>query len=421
MEPVPRATARTPAAALTRAASALAGAAVVAAALVPMRAGRPRTGAPLDLGVYRAAGASVLHHLSLYAPAFLARAHFHDGFTYPPFAAVVMVPLALAGATATYWAWTALCVGVLVVLVAWSFPRLLARVPAVWRPAALGALVAAAVLAEPVAEHLSLGQVGIPLVAACLADVTGRARRLPRGVLVGVATAVKLTPALFWAHYALARQWRTLATSVGTTAGCWALAWAVLPADSSRYFLHGLVVDSSRAGSVLEVANQSLWGSTHRLLGGAAGPVWVAGCALVAVVGLARAQRAQRAGDLTAAATLVGLTSLLVSPVSWMHHGMWLLPAVGILVGDGRSRRRLVAAGAVYALTLVLVPHPPHPLSGAWQVRAWHEALVVCYLALLVGLPVAAGAPSPLSRGGGDRWQDAQPADNGVGAKKEVA
>lgn len=402
--PVQDATRRTrPAARLL---AALCGGLLVAAALVPMLLGRPRTGPAYDLGVYRAGGESVLRGLSLYAPDFLARAHFHDGFTYPPSAALAFVPLALVPAAAAYWSWTVISLVLLGVLVAESFPALLGRVAPRWRPLALGALTAVAVLTVPVAEHLSLGQVGIAITLAALLDVTGRVRWLPRGVLVGLATAVKLTPGLFLVHYALTRQWRPLATAVGTTTACWAAAWLVLPADSTRYFLHGLMTDSSRAGSVLEVANQSLWGTTHRLLGPGAGPVWILACVAVGAVGLARAARAHRAGDLTAAATLVGLTSVLLSPVSWMHAGMWLVPAVGLLVRDGRGRRGVVAGLAVLALTSVLVPHPPDPTSGPWVVRAWHESLVACYLILVAALPIRRAAPDG---GGGGTPADREP------------
>ena len=378
----------------TRLFAAIGGAALVAVALVPMAAGRPRSGPSYDFGVYRAGGESVQRGLSLYAPEFLDRAHFHDGFTYPPFAALLFVPISLPSATLAYWLWTLASLALLTVLVTLSFRPLLARTSASWRPLAIGAATAIAVLTVPVAEHLSLGQVGIAITLACLVDVTGRLPRLPRGVLVGLATAVKLTPGLFLVHYVLTRQWRALATAAGTTATCWAIAWVILPADSAQYFLHGLMTDHSRAGSVLEVANQSLWGTTHRILGSGAGPVWVLACAAVGSFALLRARRAHLGGDLTAAATLVGLTSVLLSPVSWMHAGMWLIPAVGLLVHDGRGRRGVLAGAAVIALSAVLVPHPPDPTSGPWVVRIWHEALVACYLLLIATLPLRQHPPN---------------------------
>lgn len=369
---------------------AVAGIALVAVALVPMLAGRPRSGPAYDLGVYRAAGFSVLHGLGLYGPDFLLRAHFHDGFTYPPFAALTFVPISVLPAAAAYALWTLVSLVLLTILVGMSFSRLLARVPGRWRALALGAVTALAVLTVPVAENLSLGQVGVALTLACVIDVTGRAPRLPRGVLVGLATAVKLTPGLFFVHYVLTRQWRALATGVGTTLGAWALAWVVLPHDSQAYFLHGLATDPSRAGSILEVGNQSLWGLTHRALGAAAGPVWISACLVVGAVGMARARQAHRAGDVMAAATLVGLTSLLLSPVSWMHAGMWLIPAVGLLIDDGRRRSRLLLGLMTVVVLNMLTPHPPDPTSGPLSLRAWHESLVVIYLLFVTALPYRA-------------------------------
>ena len=76
-----------------------------------------------------------------------------------------------------------------------------------------------------------------------------------------------------------------------------------------------------------------------------------------------------------------------------MHAGMWLIPAVGLLVYDGRGRRGVLAGAAVIALTAVLVPHPPDPTSGPWVIRIWHEALVACYLLLIAALPLRRHPP----------------------------
>jgi hypothetical protein len=117
-------------------------------------------------------------------------------------------------------------------------------------------------------------------------------------------------------------------------------------------------------------------------------------CALVATVGMVRARRADRAGDLTTAATVVGLTSLLIAPVSWMHAGMWLIPAIGVLVHDGRGRRRVLLGATAVILLSLLTPHPPNPTSGPIAVRVWHECLVALYVVLVVALPIRGRQPT---------------------------
>jgi alpha-1,2-mannosyltransferase len=365
---------------------------LIAAALVPILLGRPRPLDPIDLVVYRTAGESAIHGWSLYAPSFLEHSGGHLAFTYPPFAALCLSPLALLPLRADYLVWSVLCLLALWALVKLSFRDLLARCAARQRGLAAVGITAAAILTVPVAEHLTLGQVGIPLTLMCLADVVPSKTRWPRGLLVGLAAAVKLTPALFVVYFLVTRQWRATVTAVVTTGGAWLLGALAMPGDSRGYFLDGVGFDPQRLGAVLEVANQSLWGTLHRWLGSGGQLPWLVLSPLIVVVGLYRARLAHRAGDRLAAAALVGLTSLLVSPVSWMHSGVWLVPALAALVGDGRRRRHVLSAVVVWLVLMLLVPHPaPAVATGvdSWYVKfVAHEILVYVYLALLVLLPV---------------------------------
>ena len=342
--------------------------------------------------VYRTGGQSVLHGWSLYAPSFLGHSGGHLPFTYPPFAALCLSPLALLPLRADYLLWSGLCLLALWALVRLSFRGLLARCQARWRGLAAMGLTAAAVLTVPVAEHLTLGQIGIPLTLMCLADVVPSRSRWPRGLLVGLAAAVKLTPGLFIVYFVITRQWRATVTAAATTGGAWLLAAVVMPDASRRYFLDGVGFDPTRAGAVLEVANQSLWGTLHRWFGSGGQLPWLLLAPMVFVVGLYRARLATKAGNRLAAAALVGITSLLVSPVSWMHSGVWLVPALAVLAGEGRNRRRLATAIAVWAVLLLLVPHPSPSaatgLDGLYVRYVLHESLVYVYLAVLVMLPV---------------------------------
>ena len=66
---------------------------------------------PLDLDVYREAGRYALHHRDPYSPGFGDSLRIKLPFTYPPFAALVFVPLALVPKDAVLVGWTALCIG----------------------------------------------------------------------------------------------------------------------------------------------------------------------------------------------------------------------------------------------------------------------------------------------------------------------
>ncbi len=267
------------------------------------------------------------------------------GFTYPPFAALSMVPMAFVG----------LGVAIAVTLVL----NLAAVVFALWilvgqelrRYGWFGWALAGCALAmlEPVRDTFSFGQVNLLLLALVLSDAwllsSGRERWA--GVGIGLAAAVKLTPAVFIGLLLLARRWRAaaVATAVATAATALA-AWAA--PDASRFYWTHAVWDTTRVGHLEYVSNQSLQGVLARL----AAPddpsraVWALGVVLVLAVWVWRTHRALRAGDWRAAFALTGLTACLVSPITWVHHLVWLLPSFAVLVHG----RRLRLAGAMYVV-----------------------------------------------------------------------
>ena len=120
--------------------------------------------------------------------------------------------------------------------------------------------------------------------------------------------------------------------------------------------------------------------------------VWAALATAVLVVGLRRAREAHLAGDELAAISLVALAGVLVSPISWVHHAVWIVPVTGVLLGDGRTRGRWIAWGATMLVFLADVPlwgRAGVPLGGFVRVLA-ENAFVLVSVALLVLLPIDA-------------------------------
>jgi len=125
---------------------------------------------------------------------------------------------------------------------------------------------------------------------------------------------------------------------------------------------------------------------------------------LVTAFGLWRARRADRHGDALAVVALVGLTTLLVSPLSWVHHGVWLIPALGVLVGDARRPGRVAAAIGVAALTAFLGlrfgtgpwsdGHDPGAITDVPRLLVLNP-LTVVYAGLLAFLPLTAAPVLP--------------------------
>nr|WP_206326802.1 glycosyltransferase 87 family protein [Streptomyces sp. S3(2020)] len=264
------------------------------------------------------------------------------GFTYPPFAAVGMLPMALFPLHVVIVAALLLNLAALAVIVRILAGRSWRRHG--WFGCALGACLLA--LFEPLRDTFSFGQVNLLLMALVLTDgwllATGRGRRA--GVGIGLAAAVKLTPALFIALLLLAGRRRAAAVATSVAVGVTALAALVAP-DASRFYWTEAMWDTTRVGRLDYVSNQSLQGILARL-GEPDRSWWAVAVLLVLAVWAVRARRAAAVGDWPAALALTGLTACLVSPITWVHHLVWLLPAFAVLVRAGHPR----VAGALYAV-----------------------------------------------------------------------
>ncbi|WP_328766161.1 glycosyltransferase 87 family protein [Streptomyces sp. NBC_00286] len=322
---------------------------VLVAAVTVFTATVPLLRGWFDLRVYHGAIDAWIHHGGRIYDYHVPGTTY--GFTYPPFAAVSMVPMALLGLHA------AIAVGLLLNLAATAvvlgilMPRELRR-----RHGWFGFALAICMLAmfEPARDTFSFGQVNLLLLALVLVDAwllsTGRGRRA--GVGIGLAAAIKLTPAIFIVLLLLARRPRAASVAAAVTATATALAAWAAP-DPSRFYWTEAVWDTTRIGRLAYVSNQSLQGVLARLADPAEPSRIVWALAALAVLGVWawRAHRAIAADDLMGAFALTGLVACLVSPITWVHHLVWLLPSFAILVEEGLRRRRLLwAAGVSYVL-----------------------------------------------------------------------
>jgi alpha-1,2-mannosyltransferase len=366
----------------------------------------------VDLEVYREGARALVTGFPLYdlrtdQPQYLP-------FTYPPFAAFTALPLLLASFAVMGWVWTALQFGLLWYSVGVAFRPLLNRFGA--RAGLVqGVLAAGGVWLLPVAEGIRFGQVNAVVVALCLWDLTRRTgaaqpdgRRAwvgGSGVGVALAAAVKLTPGVFWLHWAVARRWRVLAVSLTTAALVTVASALLLPPASATYWTDALL-DPERLGPNAGTSNQSLRGVLLRLgpdPGPLASGLWLGCVLLVLAAGLALARRFDRLGEPVAVVATIGMVAFLISPVSWVHHMHWGVVVIGALLGDGRDWRRIAAAatGAVllwlrlpwWGANLVANEHVPRVLARVVQNSySWWAILALVALWLLVARPAAQSA-----------------------------
>jgi alpha-1,2-mannosyltransferase len=180
-----------------------------------------------------------------------------------------------------------------------------------------------------------------------LADLRGLTTgRRWAGVGIGLAAAIKLTPVVFIGYLIVTRQFRAAATATATAAGATLLAARIAPATSAQFWLTTLW-DTDRVGRLEYVSNQSLRGVVARL--DLPPAWWLAAVALVLAVWFLRLY--SKPLDHAAGFALTGVVACLISPVTWVHHLVWLLPALFLLTDAAlrdRSRPRLAALAVVY-------------------------------------------------------------------------
>jgi alpha-1,2-mannosyltransferase len=152
-----------------------------------------------------------------------------------------------------------------------------------------------------------------------------------KGVATGIAAGIKLTPLIFIPYLLVTRKWREAAGCVGGFLGTVVVGFVILPHDSSKWWLHGMVIsDGNRTGFAGWAGDQSLHGLITRLSGSiaAAQTTWIVACVVAVILGIAAAFLLERAGYHVPAILVTALTGLLVSPISWDHHWVWI--ALGI-------------------------------------------------------------------------------------------
>lgn len=339
-----------------------------------------------DLLVYRAEGAAVLNGTDPYG---FTVTRWELPATYPPFAAILFVPVALIPAGAVKACAVAANLALLALLVRLSLDLTGLRRDHPLRPAALCAATALAVWLEPVFQTLIFGQVNLALACLVLWDAGRPPGARGKGLAIGIAAGIKITPAVFVLHLLVTRQRRAGLNALAGCAGS-VLAGALLLPSASLAYWTGLLFDTGRVGKVWIVDNQSLHGLLTRALHlPGAGPVGVAATVLIAAAGLAVARRVTlRHGSPSWGLLCTAFTGLLVSPISWSHHWVWCVPLLALLA---RHRAALAAVAVLFtARSMWLLPH-----SGDLDLRLpwWQQPLAAPYplLGLAVLAAVAAG------------------------------
>ncbi|WP_181043434.1 glycosyltransferase 87 family protein [Actinokineospora auranticolor] len=291
----------------------------------------------LDLDVYRIGVNVWLSGGDIYGTLPPTLAGITLPFIYPPISAVAMVPLTaipFPAASAVLVFLSVVCAGITLAVTLTSV-----KLSKNWL-----VVIPLVLLLEPFRATLDYGQVNIVLMVLVAVDCLAPTTRWPRGLLVGLAAALKLTPAAFVLFFLLRRDWKSLVTAGVSFAAATAIGFVAAWDESVRFWTTEVFATGDKVG-VGYISNQSILGVLTR-----ADATWL--WPLLAVGVLALTIPAMRRSAPATAFSLNALAMLLVSPISWSHHWVWCLPVIVAFAAQGHR----VLAGIGLGV-FVLAPH----------------------------------------------------------------
>jgi alpha-1,2-mannosyltransferase len=323
-----------------------------------------------DFAVYRAGGSAVVHGQPLYDVTTSTTPFANMPFTYSPFAGLLFSPLAFLRtgfAQDTEAVVNFLALGAVLWLslglagIRESRHRL-ALTAAAWIPAAM---------LTPVVMTIVLGQLNIIMMLLVLADFAPGMPRRWRGIAIGIAAGVKLTPMIFAVYlFAIGRRADALRAAI-TFLVTVAFSFLLLPGDSRAYWLHGVVFDAERAVVSGKLINHSIPGLFARLAGTAGPPWWSLPIAVaVGTAGLAVAVSVYRQRQPMVALLITAFTGFLVSPISWDHHAVWIVPAL-VWLASAQWKHGSVLSRVIVVAAITFFTVPVNWLSKQFGGEHW--------------------------------------------------
>ena len=336
----------------------------------------------------------------------------HLPFTYPTFSAMIFTPMTLVQWTLLRILWQLASFGA-IALMGYAMLRLLGRAgPRAPNPlphvrGIVVTITALGLWLEPVRTTFNYGQINLFLCALLLLGAVAGKEWLA-GASVGVAAGIKLTPAVTGLYYLLQKRWSAVVWSIVFFALTVAIGLVLLPAETWRFFTK-LMLDPGRTGPVWSAINQSLRGAVARVAGADLTSVWLVLAMAAGLLGVWATWVCLRAGDRAAALLAVQFTGLLISPISWSHHWVWVLPLLLWCLFGPRQRIPAVRALAVawvvatcsYVVSILIAKQYYGQLASRPWWQAWLGAIypilgvLTLVLLLVVSMRVRAASPQP--------------------------
>lgn len=274
---------------------------------------------PVDFRVYYRAAEALNTGDNLYDGIFVGNLPF----TYPPFAGALFRMLTMAGEHPMAVAWQVCSALVLLAVII----GVLRERRYAWGPGLILVGVAAWVASLNLSSVFGTfywGQINTFLMGLISLDFLRGPKSFGRGIWSGLAAGIKLTPSFFILPLFVERRWPAVITMLLTSAATVAVGWFLVP--DAQSFWTEKIFETERIGKESNPGIQSLSIVLTRL-GVENHQLWwaVGSVAIVAVFCIA-ARGAIRYGNLSMVFALGGIVTCLISPFSWYHHWVFVVP-----------------------------------------------------------------------------------------------
>lgn len=354
---------------------------------------------PIDMVIYREGVKAFMEGGEVYSVPMMA-GDIALPFIYPPFGALVMVPLAgdwfshaMAGDIMIVL--SNLLIGLVVLLLAFALNRQRSNPFVSSDVIATASLIWGIVLIfEPVRLNNGFAQINIIIMVLVALDLIPRKRLkwLPQGWLIGVAAAIKITPLAMLLYFLVRKEIKPIITAAISAIIATLIAAAVRWDVAWEYFSVKLLSMGTGGDFGVQTAyqsNSSIKGAIERLYTSQEGMetastitniIWLCLAIITVVLGGWLMVALMKRGLNIEAWMINAFIMLLISPVSWSHHWVWVAIAIPVLLYRAITWRHLNwAAGiliSILSLWAILVVTVPPKWYWADGINVWDMELV---------------------------------------------
>jgi alpha-1,2-mannosyltransferase len=240
------------------------------------------------------------------------------------------------------------------------------------------------ILLEPARSGINYGQIELVLMFLVVADLLVVPPPF-RGIAIGIAAAIKLTPLIFILVLLVRRDRWSVARAALSFVACTCVAWLFWPDLSRTYWIHD-VAKPNRVGSISFAGNQSWEGILHRspFVTSGSTPVWLALSLVTVLIGVFVAWRCVSTERQSFAMIAIAFVGLLVSPISWSHHWVWVLLVPPMLIGLRRHETKSVIRMMLWGIVVLTMAAPYWWVATGWTADALEAVLPLWTFATLL-------------------------------------